>query len=89
LTTQYNNDDKGAGCEVLNCSQGTGGWLTNPKAAGLMIHEFGHVFDHSITGEWGYGRTQLGSSTIVDKNGKYVEGIPLGGGAWTRTNDGY
>jgi len=54
-----------------------------------MIHEFGHVFDHSITGEWGYGRTQLGSSTIVDKNGKYVEGIPLGGGAWTRTNDGY
>jgi len=89
-TINLNQDGKGAGCEVLNCSQGTGGWLgTNANAQGLIIHEFGHIFDHTITGQWGYGRNVLGSTTIYDENGRYVEGIPVGGGAWTRTNDGY
>jgi RHS repeat-associated protein len=89
-TVNLNNDGLGAGCELLNCSQGTSGWLgLSGNAQGLIIHEFGHIFDHLITGQWGYGRTVLGSTTIYDETGDYVEGIPVGGGAWTRRNDGY
>ncbi len=89
-TINLNQDGLGAGCEVLNCSQGTGGWLgTSADAQGLIIHEFGHIFDHTITGQWGYGRNVLGSTTIYTESGIYVEGIPAGGGAWTRTDDGY
>jgi len=89
-TINLNQDGLGAGCEVLNCSQGTGGWLgTSANAQGLIIHEFGHIFDYTITGQWGYARNVLGSTTIYDELGRYVEGVPVGGGAWTRTNDGY
>ena len=84
----------GYGCQVqsygFSCGANTVGWLgTDSDAEGLIIHEFGHVFDHNITGEFGYGRNVLGSTTIYDESGNYVEGIPVGGGAWTRTNDGY
>ena len=62
---------------------------SDADAPGLIIHEFGHIFDHNITGDFGYGRNVLGSTTIYDEFGRYVEGIPVGGGAWARTNDGY
>lgn len=74
----------------FSCGAGTVGWLSKDSdAEGLIIHEFGHIFDHNITGEFGYGRNVLGGTTIYDEFGRYVEGIPIGGGAWTRTNDGY
>lgn len=89
-TINLSQDGSGAGCEVLNCSQGTGGWLgTDHDAQGLVIHEFGHIFDHRISGQWGYGRNVLGGTTIHTEIGRYVEGIPDGGGAWERRNDGY
>jgi hypothetical protein len=89
-TINVNNDGLGAGCEVLNCSEGTANWLgSDEDAQGLIIHEYGHIFDHTITGEWGFGRNTLGGTTIVDEFGEYVEGVPPGGDSWTRTNDGY
>jgi hypothetical protein len=84
----------GVGCQVqsygFSCGAGTVGWLSRDSdAEGLIIHEFGHIFDHKITGDFGYGRNVLGSTTIYDEAGRYIEGIPVGGGAWTRWNDGY
>jgi hypothetical protein len=79
------------GCDAseYTCGSETNDYATDPDDVGLLTHEFGHLFDHRITGSFGYGRNVLGKSTILDANGKYVEGIPIGGGAWKRYEDGY
>jgi RHS repeat-associated protein len=85
------DNDMGIGCVAgagFSCSEGTAGRLSENSQSGLVTHELGHVFDHSISG-WGYARSVLGQSTITDANGNYVEGRPLDGGGWVRTNAGY
>jgi len=89
--TLLDNGATGTGCAAgggFECDEGARGRLAEDTQRGLVTHELGHNFDHSIDA-WGYGRTMLSQTTIVDANGNYVEGIPFGGGAWARTDAGY
>ena len=89
VTWTYDASMGGCDASERKCGTETKDYLTDPEDKGLLTHEFGHLFDHKITGEFGYGRNVLYNSTITDKNGKYVEGKPIGGGAWARMPDGY
>lgn len=87
------NATGGLGCQRagfgFECGAGTGGRLHEYYQGGLIIHEFGHVFnariannDHALT-----PYNLLGQTTIVDDLGRHVTG--LDNGVFTRTDRGY
>jgi RHS repeat-associated protein len=90
MTIELADDDEELGCWAgagFTCHELTGGDLADEMQEGLVAHELGHVFDHSING-WGYGRAQLGSATIT-AGGVHVAGYDPGTGGFLRTTLGY
>ena len=91
MTFTLSNSGTDIGCAAgggFECDKGTGGRLAEDKQRGLITHEIGHNFDHSING-WGYGRKSLAAATITDATGNHVTGYNPALGTFERTDLGY